>query len=188
MSRVVFEEVFFPTYLSIASDKVDAIRYEFAKSLLEVKPYIDGKSEINSALIKSISVLKNDKDREVAEITETTDFELLKSRKKVLAGLQQKEDACLALMKKLDEREILEAEERKKRIDDEDAYDYLGIGSKNGNLKGGIRRGVRGAGAATSSSSVNPAKGTRKISTGQVADNNSSKKKKPVGQPSSKFA
>ena len=87
MSRVVFEEVFFPIYLAMASDKVDAIRYEFAKSLLEVKPYIDGKSEINSALIKSISVLKNDKDREVAEITETTDFELLKSRKKVLAGL-----------------------------------------------------------------------------------------------------
>ena len=92
-------------------------------------------------------------------------------------------------MKKLDEREMMEAEERKKRIDDEDAYDYMGIGSlKNGALKGGIKRGVRGVGPGTSSSSVNPAKGTRKIGTTQVADNNSSKKKKPVGSTNSKFA
>lgn len=92
MSRVLFEEVFFQTYLAMAQDKVDAVRYEYAKSLLEIKPYIDGKTEINSVLIKSISELKNDKNREVAEATDNTDFELLKSRKKVLAGLQQKED------------------------------------------------------------------------------------------------
>ena len=87
MSRTLFEDIFYKTYHKLANDKVDAVRYEFALSLLDIKPYLDSKTEINTQLIQHISNLKNDSNREVSEATENIDFELLKSRKKVIASL-----------------------------------------------------------------------------------------------------
>jgi len=104
----------------LAQDKVANVRLEFAKSLTDLKPYLDAKTSINTELIERISTLKQDKNNEVVEATETADFDLLKSRKKILQTLQEKEDQCLLRMKKLDEREALEAEEKRKRIEEDD--------------------------------------------------------------------
>ena len=93
---------------------------------------------MNTELIEAISSLKKDSREEIIETTETTDFELLKLRKKVLALLQQKEDASVLRQKKLDEREVAEIEEKRKRAEEDDAYDYLGAyGTSNRN--GGIK-------------------------------------------------
>ena len=49
-------------------------------------------------------------------------------------------------MKRLDEREALEAEEKRKRMEEDDQFDYLGYGSsnRNGNFKAtGAKRGLR---------------------------------------------
>lgn len=62
----------------------------------------------------------------MAEATENSDFELLKSRKKILQLLSEKEDKCLARQKKLLAREALELEEKKKRVEEEDQYEYMG--------------------------------------------------------------
>lgn len=92
----MFEENFYQQYLLLAKDKVAQVRLEFAKSLLQLKPYLDQKPQINTELIESISKLKSDEKLEVAEATESADFELLKSRKKILQLLQEKEDHSLA--------------------------------------------------------------------------------------------
>lgn len=126
MARTIFEENFYQTYLELAQDKVANVRLEFAKSLIDIKPYLDSKTSINTELIESISKLKYDVNQEVVEATETADFDLLKSRKKILQVLQEKEDKCVLRIKKLDEREALEAEEKRKRIEEDDQYDYLG--------------------------------------------------------------
>jgi len=50
-------------------------------------------------------------------------------------------------MKKLDEREAIEAEEKRKRMEEDDQFDYLGgygASNKNGNFKAtGAKRGFR---------------------------------------------
>ena len=69
----------------MSDDKVPQVRMEFAKSLSEVKPFIEdgvleGK-EIKYELIEKIEKLKADEDADVAEATDDMDFELLQKRK-----------------------------------------------------------------------------------------------------------
>lgn len=65
----------------MADDKVPQVRMEFAKSLFEIKPFIEdgvleGK-EIKYELMEKIDKLKGDEDADVAEATDDMDFELL---------------------------------------------------------------------------------------------------------------
>ena len=60
MARQYFEDNFYPAYLAMSDDKVTNLRLDFAKSLPQIKPYIDSKSQINTELIESISKLKKD--------------------------------------------------------------------------------------------------------------------------------
>lgn len=66
----------------------------------------------------------------MVEATENAEYELLKQRKKVEQTLQQMEKDCVARQKLLDVREIRDAEEKKKRMeeDEENRYDYGGYG------------------------------------------------------------
>lgn len=83
--------------------------------------------------------------------------------------ISQKEEVCLGRQKKLAEREALEADERKKRIDEDEQLEYpgsYGTSNRNGGLKAtaGKKPGVR-TGAATSSTGVaTVAKTNRKVS------------------------
>jgi len=58
MSRCYFEENFYQAYLVLVHDKVANVRLEFAKSLTDLKPFLDSKTSINTELIESISTLK----------------------------------------------------------------------------------------------------------------------------------
>ena len=80
-----FLENFYPLFEKMSDDKVPQVRMEFAKSLSEVKPFIEdgvleGK-EIKYELIEKIEKLKADEDADVAEATDDMDFELLQKRK-----------------------------------------------------------------------------------------------------------
>ena len=66
----------------MSNDKVANVRLDFAKSVVELKPFLDSKSQINTALIEIIFKLKSDTNKEVSEATENSDFELLKQREK----------------------------------------------------------------------------------------------------------
>lgn len=48
MTRQFFEEKFFAAYHAISNDKVTSLRMDFAKSLPQMKPYIDAKPELNT--------------------------------------------------------------------------------------------------------------------------------------------
>ena len=54
---------------------------EFAKSLFEIKPFIENEQEIKFELMEKIEVLKTDEDNDVAEATDDMDFQLLHQRK-----------------------------------------------------------------------------------------------------------
>lgn len=41
MSRVYFEDNFYSLYLALHKDKVCNVRLDYAKSLLDLKPYLD---------------------------------------------------------------------------------------------------------------------------------------------------
>ena len=55
---------------------------------------------------------------------ESVDFDLLKSRKKIVLLLQDKEDKNNARQKRLDLREALENEERKKKVEEDELNGY----------------------------------------------------------------
>lgn len=95
MSRQFFEENFYAAYLTMRKDKVPNVRLDFTKSLPAIKPYLDSKSQINTDLIESISILKQDSNKEVSEAAEDSDFELLKSRKKIIQQLTEEEEKCV---------------------------------------------------------------------------------------------
>lgn len=50
---------------------------EFANAMLTIKPYFDSDVDLSLELMDILSVLSNDKDRDVLEAVEHTDFELL---------------------------------------------------------------------------------------------------------------
>lgn len=50
---------------------------EFANAMLTIKPYFDCDVDLSLELMDVLSVLNNDKDRDVLEAVEYTDFELL---------------------------------------------------------------------------------------------------------------
>ena len=60
----------------------------------------------------------------------------------MLLYLQEREERALLRMKKLDEREQLESEEKRKRIEEDDQFDYLGgygASMRNGNFNKGSK-------------------------------------------------
>ena len=66
----------------MSQDKVPHVRMEFANAMLVIKPYYDKDVDLSLELMDILSLLAKDKDRDVLEAVEHTDFELLQSRKK----------------------------------------------------------------------------------------------------------
>lgn len=77
MSRDFFKKYFMKDYISMSQDKVPHVRMEFANAMLSIKPYFDNDVDLSLELMDILSVLSNDKDRDVLEAVEHTDFELL---------------------------------------------------------------------------------------------------------------
>ena len=78
-----FVENFYPNFVALAHDKVPMVRIEFAKSLFEIKPFIETKESIGMELMEKIEMLKADEDADVAEASDDMDFRLLNQRKQL---------------------------------------------------------------------------------------------------------
>lgn len=61
----------------MSQDKVPHVRMEFTNALLVIKPYFDKDVDLSLELMDILSILAKDKDRDVLEAVEHTDFELL---------------------------------------------------------------------------------------------------------------
>ena len=57
-----FIETFYDTLIKLANDGVAQVRMEFAKALIDLKPYIETDSAKDYELMESIDRLKNDLD------------------------------------------------------------------------------------------------------------------------------
>ena len=76
-----FVENFYPNFVTLSGDKVPMVRIEFAKSLFEIKPFVENEQQIGMELMEKIEALKNDEDVDVAEASDDMDFRLLNQRK-----------------------------------------------------------------------------------------------------------
>ena len=56
---------------------------EFAKALIDLKPYVESDQQKDFELAEIIDRLKNDPDQDVADSSENTDVTLLQERKKL---------------------------------------------------------------------------------------------------------
>lgn len=121
-----FVENFYPNFLALSSDKVPQVRMEFAKTLFEIKPFVENEQEIKFELMEKIEVLKNDEDADVAEATDDMDFQLLHQRKHLADKYQKMEEESQARMKLLLERSENEKEERefRKKEEEENKFDF----------------------------------------------------------------
>jgi len=73
-TKPFFIENFYPQFLVLSVDKVPQVRMEFAKSLFEIKPFLEESQEIKFELMEKIETLKNDEDADVAEASDDMDF------------------------------------------------------------------------------------------------------------------
>ncbi len=69
-------------YLALSKDKVPSIRIEFAKSILLIKPFIDYDLDMSLHIMEIMNELKGDKDRDVSDAAENSDYKILHSKKK----------------------------------------------------------------------------------------------------------
>lgn len=67
MCRSYFEDHFYQAYVHLASDKVANVRIDFAKSIFDVKPFVDSVQGIQTQLHDVVSKLKQDSNKEVVE-------------------------------------------------------------------------------------------------------------------------
>lgn len=97
---------------------------EFAKALVDIRPYLEPSHKVSMELSERCDCLKDDPDRDVADASEATDMHLLLNRKKILKTLQEQEANCKKFMESLAKREAREIEERKKRAEEDDDLNY----------------------------------------------------------------
>lgn len=100
-TRQFFLDNFYNNFIVLAKDKVPHVRIDFAKSLVDIKPWFETIPEQQIRLSECMTNLRKDSDLDVADAAENTDFELLKSKKVRIAKLQEMEEASVKLEKKL---------------------------------------------------------------------------------------
>ena len=61
----------------MATDKVPAVRMEFARSFLHVKPFLESDLSLANELMNLLDLMHSDIDREVVDAVEICDYELL---------------------------------------------------------------------------------------------------------------
>lgn len=88
---------------------------EFAKALIDLKPYIETDTQKDFELMEVIDRLKNDPDQDVADTTENTDVVLLQERKKFAPKFAALELEVKDRERILNERWQKEDEERKRK-------------------------------------------------------------------------
>lgn len=76
LSKTYFLENFFDTLIGLANDRVSQVRMELAKSLIDIKPFLETDQQKDFELMQIIDQLKNDPDQDVADATENADLNM----------------------------------------------------------------------------------------------------------------
>jgi hypothetical protein len=74
LQRLFFEENFYDVFIELCDDKVPQVRIEFAKSLVQIKPYLEPNKNLSILLNERIIRLNDDLDQDVADAIENTDY------------------------------------------------------------------------------------------------------------------
>ena len=74
---------------------------DFAKSLTEIKPFLEPEKQVSIDLNIRINHMKDDPDKDVADAIENTDYQLLFTRKKMLQLLDESEKRIYIDQKRL---------------------------------------------------------------------------------------
>jgi len=120
MPKEFFLETFYDTLILLANDRVAQVRMEFAKALIDLKPYIETDTQKDFELAEVIDRLKNDTDQDVADASENTDVTLLQERKTLGPKFVALEIENQERERLLAERWSKEEEERKRKQEEEE--------------------------------------------------------------------
>lgn len=78
----MFKDLFSETLLDMKLDPIPRIRQDLCESMIIIKPYYDRTEEEAYIITELLQHLIADKDHNVAETAEHTEFEILQNRKK----------------------------------------------------------------------------------------------------------
>jgi hypothetical protein len=92
-SRQFFIDSFLNIYLQLHKDKVPQVRLSFASSLVQIKPTLEHEMNLNIQIMEIMNELRQDKNRDVIEAIEQSEFKLLQQRKK--GGSKEEEKIML---------------------------------------------------------------------------------------------
>ena len=124
-SRAFFKDKFMELFFELASDRVPIVKIEFAKSLMQIKPYFDYDRNNFYRIMDTLDSMRKDPDKEVADVVDSVKFHLETLKPptpeeiKSFAGLDLENQE---LEQKLAQRE--EEEEKKKKQDEEEEQKF----------------------------------------------------------------
>ena len=77
LSKEFFKKHFLKDYLLTGTDKVAAVRMEFANALLVIKPFFEADLDLQLEFHKALVALNDDPDPDVIEAKENTEIEMI---------------------------------------------------------------------------------------------------------------
>ncbi len=77
MSKEFFKKYFLKDYILSSTDRVAAVRMEFANAYLVIKPYFENEIDLQLEFHKALTSLNNDPDPDVIEAKENTEIEMI---------------------------------------------------------------------------------------------------------------
>lgn len=83
MSKEFFKKYFLKDFILSSTDRVSAVRMEFANAYLVIKPYFENEIDLQLEFHKALTSLNNDPDPDVIEAKENTEIEMIQQRKKM---------------------------------------------------------------------------------------------------------
>lgn len=83
MSKEFFKKYYLKDYILTSTDRVAAVRMEFANAYLVIKPYFENDLDLQLEFHQALTSLNNDSDPDVIEAKENTEIEMISQRKKI---------------------------------------------------------------------------------------------------------
>lgn len=183
LTKDYFIGTFYENLVAMANDRVAQVRMEFAKALIDLKPFIETDQHKDFELMELIDRLKDDPDQDVADATENTDIVLLQERKILSPKFIALEEESQERERLLNERWVKEEEERKRRQEEEEEnkFDFTSyLLDKKTVTKKNTKQGFknRGGGGVSSGAMKNGGLGSRQLKSQNsgIADTNSKRK------------
>ena len=184
LTKDYFIGTFYENFVAMANDRVAQVRMEFAKALIDLKPFIETDQHKDFELMELIDRLKDDPDQDVADATENTDIVLLQERKILSPKFLALEEESQERERLLNERWVKEEEERKRRQEEEEEnkFDFTSyLLDKKTVTKKNTKQGFknRGGGGVSGGAMKNGGLGSRQLKSQNsgITDSTNSKRK-----------